>query len=137
MVLPQPQPGLTSSAKQSGGGSSNNMSAYSAQSTAPGGNEPDYSGMTPIQRQILQFIHKNPHEDGVHVSAMAREIDGCTAQDIRFAISPLFSIDSDRRSPARRWKHSWIREMCIRRLMTPISSFPLNLYQLLTVFISA
>lgn len=84
---------LVRSSKQGGGGTLANqgqeqrqaagVSAYNASNTGGGGRGDEYADLTPMRRQIMQVIvaqAPNVPDDGVHVDAVARQIQGASRQ---------------------------------------------------------
>ena len=60
------------------------MSAYTAQSSGRADENPEYTGLPAIQRQILRVILEQPEHDegGVHVGTIAKALNSRSGQNI-------------------------------------------------------
>ncbi|KIM87163.1 hypothetical protein PILCRDRAFT_815629 [Piloderma croceum F 1598] len=81
-----PGPGQT--AQQNGVvASGSGASAYTTQSRAQ---TSQFAGLPPLQRSIMEFLHSQPpNDEGVHVGAIARSVQGGDAAQISSALDAL------------------------------------------------
>jgi len=80
-----PGPGQTAQ-QNAAATSGTGASAYATQSRAP---TSQFAGLPPLQRNIMEFLVGQPANDGVHVGAIARAVQGGDAAQISAALDAL------------------------------------------------
>ncbi|WVR06489.1 hypothetical protein IAU60_003520 [Kwoniella sp. DSM 27419] len=71
-----------------GGGSTHNDYSANVQSN---NNESLFATLPPIQRKIMEFVHQDDTDDGVHLSLVTRQVGGFKSEDVMDAVEQLMS----------------------------------------------